>query len=239
MFKSLLACIVCHEICIDVQVSLCCESLACLDCSVKLISSAKTCSICNSQELIFQGSLALKKIIDSIIISCPDCKEISSFRLITDHIQSNHPKSKNIRKFKSKELELISKGLFKIHQHELNICSADINQIKCYSRTYLKCPTDCTKLIDVGSKYYSCNLCRVQFCLNCINKQQTKFFTSQHDCPLDLLCTHKGFICNGPSICGFCFSGNPTSSSSDLRLRYRCNACDFDLCGNCFDGMND
>lgn len=240
--KDMFDCIFCEEICRNAEISECCDSLACSDCADKLMATkTRNCPKCNMVDIKFFPSLVIRKIISTIISECPDCGVEMQREFLADHIKKEHSHDKKLaqllRKLEIKDpvIQLEPKQNFKIHRHTLILEVAEEEVVQCSSKRFLKGIGNCKRKIEKGQKYYSCKGCKVDFCLNCLNKEQVIYYVNGHVCGLELVFINRGFKCNGNDIGTCCRSGNPTCWEGDKKMRYRCATCDFDLCGNCLD----
>ena len=95
-----------------------------------------------------------------------------------------------------------------------------------------------------GIPRFRCQKCDFDLCENCMNYYRKKKFyeinkaykVSCHSHPLVYMGkVNNGWGCDGRKLEERCFSGTNDFYQTNGFERFRCEKCDFDLCGNCMD----
>lgn len=242
--SSNLSCSICYEICQIPLESNCCGCIVCKYCyqiATKDISQNKfPCPSCRKIENKFSESRIIRRVIDSIRTECiiDNCGKIVERECILSHIKEKHDTNdplvrdimeKYVIKELAKEWPICDK--FAIHRHLLY--KQTNNEGFCNAKKFVKVLGNCKKIINKEDEFYLCKSCNLWFCLNCVEKECSNFFTAHHKHPLELTFLDKGWQCDGAKLPEHCRSGNHINFSTEMRLRYRCLTCDYDLCGNC------
>lgn len=246
--SSQVSCCICFAIC---QIPMECTSCGCLACkfcyenTIMKESNMTICPNCRKVEAKFNESKIIKRIIDSIITHCivPGCerdfeREFYRNHLLKDHDNNNLIVKEWIQKFDLKEppKEWNEVGKFPLHRH---IMTKLTNQKGfCNSKKFIDAIGNCKQIINESDEFYYCESCNLWFCLNCVEKECTKFYIKGHEHALEFVFIDKGWNCDGLKLEDKCRSGNYVNFSSERRMRYRCSKCDADYCGNCMDFYN-
>ena len=96
-----------------------------------------------------------------------------------------------------------------------------------------------------GIPRFRCEKCDFDLCENCVNFYRKKKFYEMHQ-PYKAGCHSHGLVylgkaeednwlCDGRKFKEGCFSGFNNFKQTKGSHRFRCDKCDFDLCGNCMD----
>ena len=95
-----------------------------------------------------------------------------------------------------------------------------------------------------GIPRFRCEICDFDLCENCMNYYRKKKFyeinkgyiVNCHSHPLIYKgITNTGWACDGKNLKEKCFSGINDFRQTNGMENFRCDKCDFDLCGNCMD----
>ena len=128
-----------------------------------------------------------------------------------------------------------------LHRHQLSLSNRD-NGWACDGRhTTAGCLQKCTGFDQTkGWKRYRCAACDYDLCVTCTRAysveksneiQQVQVTTHQHTLRRDY--RDNGWSCDGKNEALGCLRGCTGFSQSKGWKRYRCSACDYDLCGKC------
>jgi hypothetical protein len=240
--KDTLNCIICLDICRKAVLSNCCECQFCLECSEGIKKSKeKVCPNCRQYDIQFEESMALQKIINTIMTKCPidSCEREMQREFIVAHLKNDHKDDEQLStllsKLEIKDEEILDDwGVFDIHCHQMSLVSAQ-SDTKCCSSKYLKATGNCMRNLPAGTKFYYCKDCKEPICVKCRDKKQVKFYVKYHSHPLELTFKDQGWTCDGKHLSDGCRSDSSTFFSSDKKMRYRCGRCDYDMCGNCLE----
>ena len=112
------------------------------------------------------------------------------------------------------------------------VCDGKYLPEKCISE--LKGKT--TAQISRDSRY-RCDLCDYDLCVPCYNYYMSLFVDRKHPHPLSRYNCDNGWLCNGKYSHGGCKQNIQTYGQSYGMTRYRCDACDFDLCDLCYSSL--
>lgn len=244
--KDTLNCIICFEVCKRAMISSCCQTLVCYLCSKKILETKeKSCPNCRCEDIQFTDSLPVQNIIRNMIVKCPldDCDKTMINADVLSHLQSLHqtderstPLIDSLTQVEEKK-QYESQVCFPIHRHFLTLGSSS-KEYKCHAYLFLKSLGDCLRIVKPGDRFFYCTSCNYLFCLNCLEKEQVKFMNKYHKCPLLLTYKEGTWTCSGTRMPEKCRSEKSTYFTADKVMRYRCGACEFNVCGNCYDYYN-
>ncbi len=230
--KNLISCYVCKSLPIKALQSACCDTVICYNCSIKALA----CPVCNDHDAIFNENELINKIISSRMVKCEECNEYFSYKDIPSHqIKEHNLDLYEMNKYGVSHLYLKEKSVFDIHRHFLVLATSGKDMV-CSSDKYVKSKNEfCIGKINANLKFYACETCKICFCLNCFEFKQFKHYIQEHSCPLIKTYKERGWTCNGRDLKDKCKSGDSKFVMEDLKMRFRCSKCDFDLCGQCMN----
>eukprot|EP00727_Mastigamoeba_balamuthi_P002630 m51a1_g12364 hypothetical protein (761) ;mRNA; f:580269-582847 len=119
------------------------------------------------------------------------------------------------------------------HPHLLTLCTRD-NGWACDGRSQAGgCRRGITGFHQTsGVTRFRCEQCDYDLCPDCIaaSISPSEVVSASHEHTLKLSSRNTSWYCNGKYLAGGC---KGKSSSGTGRVRYRCDACDFDFCPDC------
>ena len=148
----------------------------------------------------------------------------------------------------NRNLYLFKKPYYSLaHEHPLIFLDkSSENGWACDGRNLIKkCFSGITDFNQTkGIPRFRCEICDFDLCENCMNYYRKKKFyeinkgyiVNCHSHPLIYKgITNNGWACDGKNLKEKCFSGINDFRQTNGMENFRCDKCDFDLCGNCMD----
>lgn len=241
-----LKCISCHKISTNPLMSPCCFNLICATCHDDLSKTGYdfvTCPQCRKKDVKFNNSTISKRIIESIFTKCPieNCSYTIEREFVFNHLKEHDQKDEKVinlmKEFDFREKQKSkSFGIFPIHRHYMEVYNN--NEGTCNGKLFLKSLGGCKEEIKKNEDFYLCKSCNLWFCKVCADKECIKFYSKDHEHPLEFTFIDNNWECYGKKLSDGCRSGNPLIGKNDKKMRYRCADCDYNLCANCMSFYN-